>query len=113
MKSTIDSVEIEEIENYITYIRPPEEIRDQVDVAYRVIKQSVIIYEIRPDWQDSSIKLDIDIVKATFVKKDNVWKVYWIRQDLKWHLYKPNPVVQNLLEFVRLVEKDEFGCFWG
>lgn len=113
MKSTIDNVEIEEIENYLSYIRPPEEIRETLDISYRIEKQSVILFEIRPDWQDASKKIQADIVKVTFVKKDNNWKVYWKRADLKWHLYQPNPIVQNLLDFIRLVEKDEYGCFWG
>lgn len=113
MKSTIDNVEIYEIENYLTYIRPPEEIRDKLDISYRIEKQSVIIFEIRPNWRAENEKMEIDIVKSTFVKKDNNWKVYWKRADLKWHLYKPNPIVKNLLDFIRLIEKAEYGCFWG
>ena len=57
--------------------------------------------------------MEIDVVKSTFVKKDNNWKVCWKRADLKWHLYKPNPIVPNLLDFIMLIEKDEYGCFWG
>ena len=113
MKNAIDSVELEAIENYIKSIRPPEEIRDQVDISYRIEKQSLFIFEIRPNWQDPNIKMEIDIVKTTFVKKDNNWKVFWKRADLKWHAYKPKPIVKNLPEFVRLIEKDEYACFWG
>ena len=113
MKHLFENIEIEEIENYMKYIRPAEEIRDKLDISYRIEKQSVIIHEIRPDWQDPSKKMEIDIVKTTFVKKDNVWKAYWMRADLKWHLYKPNPIVNNLLDFIRLIEKDQYGCFWG
>ena len=113
MNHSIESVEIDEIENYLNYIRPPKDIRDKLDISYRIEKQSVILFEIRPDWQNKSKKMEIDMVKTTFVKKDNNWKVYWMRADLKWHLYKPNPIVQNLLDFIRLIEKDEYGCFRG
>ncbi len=113
MKSEIESVEVEEIENYIKYIRPPEEIREEFDISYRIDKKSVIIFEIRPNWQDPKTKMEIDVVKSTFVKKDNNWKVFWKRADLKWHSYKPKPIVENLHEFIRLIEKDEYGCFWG
>lgn len=54
MKNNIDRNE--EIENYLSYIRPPEEIRDQFDISYRIEKQSVIIFEIRPNWQDQNKK---------------------------------------------------------
>jgi hypothetical protein len=40
------SIEIEEIENYLSYIRPSEEIRDQLDIGYRIEKQSVIILKL-------------------------------------------------------------------
>jgi hypothetical protein len=44
MKNGITS--IEEIENYLSYIRPSEEIRDQLDIGYRIEKQSVIILKL-------------------------------------------------------------------
>jgi hypothetical protein len=113
MRSEIENIEIEEIDNYLNYIRPPEEIREELDISYRIEKQSVIIFEIRPNWQNPNVKMEIDIVKTTFIKKDNNWKVFWKRADLKWHSYKPKPIVENLLEFIRLIEKDEYGCFWG
>jgi hypothetical protein len=46
MKNGITSIEIEEIENYLSYIRPSEEIRDQLDIGYRIEKQSVIILKL-------------------------------------------------------------------
>jgi hypothetical protein len=113
MKYEIDSIEIEEIENYLSYIRPNEEMLAQLDIGYRIEKQSIIIFEIRPDWMDPKKKVENNVAKATFVKKDKHWKVYWLRADLKWHSYKPQAVVENLLDFIRLIEKDEYHCFWG
>ena len=34
--------------------RPPPEIRDKLDLAYRIEGQSVVIFEIRPFWRDPS-----------------------------------------------------------
>jgi hypothetical protein len=64
MKSTIDNVEIDEIENYLSYIRPPEEIREKLDISYRIEKQSVIIFEIRPNWQDSPAGASVPLVNT-------------------------------------------------
>jgi hypothetical protein len=50
--------------------------RAQLDIGYRIEKQSVIIFEIRPDWMDPKKKVENNVAKATFVKKDNHWKVY-------------------------------------
>lgn len=113
MKTIIDKIEIDEIENYLSYIRPPEEIREKLDISYRIEKQSVYIIEIRPNWLNPSNKIKSDIAKATFIKKNNHWKVYWKRANLRWNQYEPNPIISNLLDFIRIVEKDEYGCFWG
>jgi hypothetical protein len=65
--------------------RPPEEIRPQLDIGWRIERQSVFIYEIRPAWNNPSEIRHYDFAKATYVKMGNYWKVYWLRQDMKWH----------------------------
>ena len=41
-----------------------------------------------------------------------MWKAYWQRADLKWHRYDPDPEVDTINDFIKLVEEDEFGCFF-
>ena len=53
------------------------------------------------------------IAKTTFVKSRNSWKVFWMRSDLKWHAYPPKPFVKKIRDFVKLVEADDYHCFWG
>jgi hypothetical protein len=101
------SIEIEEIENYLSYIRPSEEIRDQLDIGYRIEKQSVIILKL--DRIGSILKkTENKVAKATFVKKERSLKVYC---RFKMAFYKPQPILINLLDFIQLIEKDEYGCF--
>jgi hypothetical protein len=66
----ITSIEIEEIENYLSYIRPSEEIRDQLDIGYRIEKQSVIFLKLD---RIGSIqkKTENKVAKVTFVKKND------------------------------------------
>ncbi|MEP7142984.1 MAG: DUF3024 domain-containing protein [Ferruginibacter sp.] len=104
---------IEVLENFIERIRPPENIRHQLDLAYKIENQSVVIYELRPVWNKPKEIQECNIAKATFLKSKNLWKIFWLRADLKWHPYKPNPTVSTLAEFVKLLESDKFGCFWG
>lgn len=108
---TLDTIEV--LENYIDKVRPIEELRDQVDVAYKIENQSIIIYEVRPRFNQPDQTFESAIAKATFVKATDCWKVFWQRADLKWHPYKPKPIVKTIKEFVTLVEKDEHYCFWG
>jgi hypothetical protein len=72
MKNGITSIEIEEIENYLSYIRPSEEIRD-LDIGYRIEKQSVIILKL--DRIGSILKETEKIAKVTFVKERSLESV--------------------------------------
>ncbi len=98
---------------YIESRRPPAHIRNEIDLAYRIKGQSVEIFEIRPAWRDPKTRIESPIAKATYVKKNDVWKIYWQRADLKWHRYDPNSEVKSIEKFLEIVENDEFGCFYG
>ncbi len=113
----ISEFEIKRIEKhvgqYIESKRPAPHLRDQVDLTFRIEGQSVVVYEIREAWNRPGEKIEEFIAKATYVKKSNSWKIYWQRADLKWHSYDPDPQVDTLEEFLSILEKDEFACFWG
>ena len=104
---------IEAMENFIARKRPPEDIRDQLDLSYKIEGQSVIVFEIRPYWENKEEKIEPKIAKATFVKAKDHWKIFWQRSDLKWHSYKPRPTVKSLNDFVNTIEEDKYHCFWG
>ncbi len=113
----LSEFEIKKIEKevgaFIEKRRPSPHIRGQVDLGYRVSGQSVEIFEIRPRWDDPEEKIEEAVAKATYVKTQKVWKVYWQRADLKWHRYDPDPEVKTLAEVLRLVDEDEYACFFG
>jgi len=111
LMNTVEIIEI--MENYIAKVRPPEEIRDQLDINYRIENQSVILFEIRPAWNDKTTYLTHDFAKTTYDRKNNVWKIYWLRANLKWNLYIPSPKVEKLSDFLDIVDLDSFGCFKG
>jgi hypothetical protein len=101
------------VEPFIERRRPSLHIRNELDLAFRVQEQSVEIFEIHPAWREPDKKIEHPVARATFVKRQGIWKVFWQRADLKWHRYEPNPGVATLDEFLALVEKDQHGCFFG
>jgi len=101
------------LSKFIEKRRPPAHVRDQVDINFRINGQSVEIFEIRPVWNDPSTISEISVAKATYVKSQNVWKIYWMMSDLKWHLYEPAPTVKLIEDFVAIVDEDTHMCFWG
>jgi hypothetical protein len=102
-----------ELRAFVDKRRPPPHLREQLDLGYRLQGQSVEIFEIRPLWRHPGEKLEEAVAKATFVKTRQAWRVYWQRADLKWHRYDPQPDVPTLQAFLELVDRDEYGCFFG
>ena len=112
--NTLQSLEVIEVmENFLSRIRPSEDIRSKLDIDYKIEEQSIIVFEIRPQWNKPKVMLEHPFAKASFVKSKNIWKVFWKRADQKWHSYTPKPIVENLKEFTTLVEEDEHHCFFG
>ena len=113
----IDSLQtldvIEALENFLEIRRPPEDIRDKLDLSYRIEDQNVFIFEIRPQWNNPKKIMETDLAKATFVKEKNHWKVFWLRASLKWESYPLQPTVKTVREFAMLVAEDKGAHFFG
>ena len=91
----------------------PEDIRDKLDIGFRIDGQSVEIFEISPLFLDPDEKMECPVAKATYVRTRRVWKVYWQMRDLKWRGYPAPPEVRSLKKFLELVDEDDLCCFWG
>lgn len=113
----LSEFEIKKIEkscaDFLAQARPPVHIRKELDVGARLENQSVLVYEIRPVWNNPSEIQELEVAKATYVKTQRIWKIYWMRSDLKWHGYQPHPQAKTLEEFFSVIQKDEYACFWG
>ena len=101
------------ISEFIDKRRPPAHIRNEVDLGFRLDGQSVEIFEIRAVWNNPEQKIEQPVAKATYVKRQNLWKVYWMKSDLKWHKYEPELEVSELADFVAVIDEDKYACFWG
>ena len=104
---------INALENFIEKCRPREEIRDQLDIAYRIDNQSIIIYTIRPVFMVPGKKVHTDVAKATWVHTRSVWKIFWKRASGKWFGYESPSTVEKIEDFLKEVDADPHGCFWG
>ncbi len=87
--------------------------RDQVDLACKIDGQSVEVFEIRPVYDDPTKKSELPIARTTFVRSKNLWKIFWMKRDLKWHGYEPDLEVKSIDAFLAVVERDQYGCFFG
>jgi hypothetical protein len=53
------------------------------------------------------------IARFRFVRSRDVWELYWMRRDLKWHCYDPAESTPDLAALVAVVEADEYRAFFG
>jgi Protein of unknown function (DUF3024) len=98
---------------FIEKNRPAVHIRPELDLGFRLTGQSIELFEIRPAWKAEHLKQERPVAKATYIKAQEIWRIYWQRADLKWHRYEPIPDVESIDEFLAVVEQDEYCCFWG
>jgi hypothetical protein len=113
----MNDIDRKRIENVVaTFVakrRPPAHLRDKVDLSFRFDGRYVEIFEIRPRWDNPIKKVEEAVARARYLKSRNEWLVYWQRADLKWHKYAPMPEVGTVEAFLALVDRDEYGCFFG
>ena len=111
---TIQTLEvIEALENFCERRRPIKHILPKLDIGYRIEDQSIFVFEIRPKFEKPEEKRETPMAKTTFVKAKKHWKIFWMRADLQWHSYKPQPTVKTIEEFIEVIEEDKHFCFWG
>lgn len=113
----LNDIQRKRVENavaaFIQKRRPPPHVRPKLDYGFRMTGQSVELFEVRPQLDRPEVKRESSFAKATFVRTKGVWRVYWMRSDLKWHSYDPSPEVSAIADFLAVVQKDEYACFFG
>ena len=96
---------------YVNSRRPPLHVRDEMDLLYAIEGQSTFLLEFRQLMDGACIERPF--AKATYVRTQKVWKIYWMRANLKWHSYEPLPTVKSIQAFCDAVDADPLGCFKG
>lgn len=102
------------IKKYVELLRPENlEIRKQVDIGYSYDGKFVILYEIRPVWDDPKTKQQFDFAKIRYYKSRKKWNLYWMRASGKWEIYEPFPESTHLEKIIEIIKEDKHNCFFG
>ena len=109
-------IELKRIDNLVGEMcrrRSPAHIRDQLRFEYEIDRHSVIMWEVRPVWNNPSQETRMGVAKFRYSRSTNKWKLYWMRADLKWHAYNTDRNTSDLDALVSEVEHDQHGAFFG
>ena len=93
--------------------RPPVGLRQELREGQRITGHSIELFFVRPRFQAPGEFYDDFIAKLTYVRTRKVWKIFWMRADLKWHSYKPCPEVDSLAAALQTIDEDAYCCFFG
>src|SRR5262245_48780958 len=109
-------IELKRIDNVVgglcrRHTRP--DLRDKLRFEYRVKVHDVEILEIRPCWDGRPGTTEHGVAKVKFIRSRGVWRLFWMRQDLKWHGYEPVGASTDLEVLIGEVDRDPYGCFFG
>jgi len=93
--------------------RTPPLLKDKLRFEYDIEKHNVFIYEVRPAWNNPKEHTRLPFAKLTYVKSQNIWKLYWKRASGKWQGYEPKDSNKDLGVLVQEIDEDPYGCFFG
>ena len=93
--------------------RPPEAIRPKLDYQAHIDGSTVRIVEIRPSWKDKTQMSELPVAQVRWVASRQVWRLYWMRRDLRWHSFPGLPETKTLEEALAEVDRNPSGCFFG
>jgi hypothetical protein len=93
--------------------RSPAQFADKLRVVYEVKGHSVTVFEERPPWRHPGEWTRMGVARFRYVRSRGTWTLYWMRRDLKWHVYDPKTPRRGLRRLVEVVDEDEYGAFFG
>ncbi len=100
-----------QVSDFVESRRPPVGMRDRIDLDFRLEGQAVELFERRRSMRGH--RIEAEFARLVYVKSREVWKLYWMRADLKWHRYPPLPESPHLDELLREIDEDPNACFFG
>ncbi|MHB9053527.1 MAG: DUF3024 domain-containing protein [Thermoleophilia bacterium] len=111
--SEIELKRIDSIVGVFCRERVPVQLWEKLRLDYRIKGHDVVMFEVRPDWQDTRQKIETPVAKFKFVRTVDEWRLFWMRADLRWHRYDICPPSPDLNDLVQEVDRDIYGCFFG
>jgi len=93
--------------------RIPIDIRDQIRLIFKIMRDKVTLIETRPCFRDPSIWTENPVAQFRLDKNTHKWTLYCMDRNSRWHLYdiiKPSADFDDML---KALDRDPTGIYWG
>lgn len=92
----------------------PARFADEFRFVYEIDGHGISVFEERPPWDGRPGEWTrMGVARLRYFRSRDEWTLYWMRRDLKWHIYDPETRKRDLRTLVRVVEEDSYGAFFG
>ena len=91
----------------------PKAIRDKLALSYKIERNSIILYEIRPHYQYKNRKMECHIAKIKFLPIKREWQLYYQDRNSKWHKYWNYAPKKRISTIIKEIDRDPTCIFWG
>ena len=82
------------------------------DIGYKFNNQSIEFFETHPSSDHERGFFNLHTAKISYVRTQDVWKIYWKRGSLKWQGYLRCPETKKFNEALFFVNEDIDQVFW-
>lgn len=99
--------------------RPPLQLREKLREGQRIEGSMIDLFFMRPRYDLPTEWLEDPIARLRHFPRLGVWRIYWMRADMKWHAYKTEPERRHqpeifaLEQCLQIVDEDRYHCFFG
>ena len=93
--------------------RSPPRFIDELRTIHEIERDGVVVYETRVPWDGKGAWTKMGIAMFRYIRSRNMWKLYQMDLDRKWHVYEPAEEQSEIGALVRVVDEDEYGVFFG
>lgn len=109
-------LEKEEIEHLLSECladRKQHAAKKGFDIGYKFNNQSIEFFETLPSSDNEQGFFNLPVAKISYVRTQDVWKIYWVRGSLKWQGYLRCSETKKFNEALFFVNEDIDQIFWG
>ena len=93
--------------------RIPIDIREEVDLIFKIARDKVTLIETRPYFREPTRWMENPVAQFRFDDKTKKWTLYCLDKNSRWHHYDLIEPSADFDDMLKALDNDAAGIFWG